>query len=1044
MVTTAPEPREDVALIRLCLFILVSLQVLLPASVARAQDMKVYTLGEALGGKDLATFVYTYEDKKSNKNIKQLTQPKFSRFKINQKRSLNFSYSASAIWLRFAIANPSDQPRDIAFKIDYPLLDEISFFDADENGYNEFTAGDTEAFSKRWLHYRNFAFPSSIAAGETKIYFMRVKSTSTVTVPLQVWDRESLRAHASDEGPAFGLYFGCMLGVLLYNVFIFSSTGSRAYGAYVGFIFTSILFYLSWTGVGPMYLYGDNQWLTQRLWPISGNLIAVTAVGFQYLFLDIPINAPRLARPFRFFCIFWGVCAVLNIVLPLGLAYKLGVASGLSSVFLVFGTAVYLAIKRNRQAKFFIIAWTAFLAFIGIGGLTVLGVLPLPMAIGTFGSQIGSAIEAILLSLGLADRINVMKKKELEQSNHIIEGLGKIQILKDRLETVLTATKEMSEHLQKNSALESASQHIQKELNQLQIRHVWYLEHNSQTGDVQRLTLSEDQNENEVWQMEWLDVKSCQRNKREIIIPVIWKGERFGVFCIGVSNEHEALPIEDVWFLETMMQSLALSLQNINYQNNLKHMVDERTSELNAALGSLTDRQRKIDDILDNIEQGIFTFDQNFKIGDEYSQHLLEIFHIKKADMQSLTINDLLFRSTEMSLDKQNTVVESLKSSVDVEAFLWDANTHHLPRQIIKNYPTGIRNIELEWKPLAGDDDHVDQVMVVAKDVTERLALVKRLEEEEVQKKRFIQILTRMVSVDKNILDGYFAEMQRDLGQIQDHIQGHFNETLVFRMLHTMKGLSRSLKFDRLSAIIHECEGVIVEASLNVQQKMEIFQPKFEELQSIFNEFVAVYDQVFGMHVTDLHNWNLMQFVAQVLPERLDAIRAQNYPMGALGCHDRVMNWNIEIVSDLREILLHLFNNSLDHGFLLPFGHQLVKKPIQIDLAAQVNGPYVEITLEDYGAGIDLDRLLAKAKDRGIPYDPKHPYDLIFHDGLSTAQKATMTSGRGVGLAAVRERVLDLGGSISYASVDHIGTKFVIRVPRAIAMVEVDATQKVS
>ncbi len=1026
------------------LFILISFTFLVGSHRAWAQEMEVYSLTDEKYGVDLAPYVYVHEDKSTTKVLSQLTRPNSKRFKLNKKRSLGFSYSASAFWLRFAISNPTDVDKNIAFKIDYPLLDEISLYDAGKEGYVESASGDSEPFSKRWLSYRNFAFPSVIAAGETKIFYLRAKSSSTVTVPLQVWDQETLKDHINDEGPAFGLYFGCMLGILLYNIFIFSSTGSRSYLAYIGFISVSILFYLSWTGVGPMYLWGESNWLTQRAWPISGAFLAYFALGFQYHFLDLKKNLGRLAPYFRYYWRFWGIVGLLNIFLPLALAHKMGFAAGAMGALVCYGIAVYLAFKRNRQAIFFILAWTVFLGFIGVGSLTVLGVLPLPLVVGTFGSQIGSALEAILLSLGLADRINIMKKNELQQSRHIIEGLRKIQLLKDRLETVLTATKQMSEHLIKSHALEAASQHIEKELNHLNPRHVWFLELDEKTGQVERLILSEELGDVEVWQMGWLDVKVCQRNQREIVIPVTYKQESFGVFCIGVRDENTALPIEDVWFLETMMQSLALSLQNIDYQNNLKDMVEARTSELNKALGSLTERQRKIDDVLNNIEQGIFTFDQNFRLGEEYSQHLLEIFKIQTAEMQQLTINDLLFKNTAMSLDKQNTVIESLKSSVDVEAFLWDANTHHLPHQIVKLYPQGPRTIELEWKPLVGSDERVDQVMVVAKDVTERLSLQKRLDEEEVQKKRFIVILTRMVSIDKNMLDGFFAEVQKDISQVKDELRGHFNDTLVFRMLHTMKGLSRSLKFDELSAIIHECEGFIVEPGLNIQQRLVNFEPKFLELELIFAEYMKVYDQVFGMQVTDLHNWNLMQFMAQMLPERLDAIREQNYPIGAISCNDRVMNWNIEIVSDLREILMHLFNNSLDHGFLLPFGHQLVKKPIQIEVLAHIVGDEVEIVLEDYGAGIDVQKLIAKAKARRIEFDPNNPNDLVFHDGLSTAQKATMTSGRGVGLAAVRGRVLDLGGTIQFRTADHIGTKFVILVPKAIAMVDQDGLIKAS
>ncbi|WP_141734726.1 7TM diverse intracellular signaling domain-containing protein [Oligoflexus tunisiensis] len=1026
--------------------VLQTLWLLVLASPAQAQqEMKVYTLTEQESGTDLTSYIYYYEDRFSKRTLTQLNKPRYNkRWRLTTKRTLGFGYSKSAFWLRVALANPTDQDRTIAIRIDYPLLDEISFFDAGENGYVETLSGDTEPFESRWLKSRNFAFPATIPAGETKIMYFRVKSTSTVTLPLQLWDAANLKAHAQDEGPAFGLYYGCMIAIFLYNVFIYISTRSLTYMTYVGFIFFSIIFYLAWTGVGTMYLWGDNQWMVQRAWPVSGGILLVFSMAFLHLFLDLDRNSPRLARFQRGFVYVAMLETVVNIFAPLSFAYKLGFIGGSSGSFYGLGLAIYMMKKRNRQAVFYTIAWTVFLTFLALSSLGVLGIVSVPMVIGSHGSQIGSALEAILLSLGLADRINVMKKKELEQSKHIIEGLRKIQLLKNRLETVLTATKQMSEHLDKTYALQAASQHIQKELSNLETRHVWFLEQDEQSGDVRRLVLSDDQGEHANWEMEWLDVRECVRNQREIIVPVIWKGLRFGVFCIGVTDENTPLPVEDINFLETMMQSLALSLQNIDYQNNLKHMVDERTAELNLALSSLTDRQRKIDDILHNIEQGIFTFDENFRIGEEYSQYLLEIFKIQKEDMAHCTINDLLFNNTDMSLDKQNTVVESLKSSVDVESWLWDANTHHLPHEIVKLYPSGPRNIELEWKPLVSSDDHIDQVMVVAKDVTERRALLRRLEEEEVQKKRFIQILTRMVSVDKNILDGYFAEVQKDISHIKDEIQGHFNDRLVFRMLHTMKGLSRSLKFDQISSIIHECEGVIVEPTHNIQHKLDKFIPKFTEMENCFTEYMQVYDQVFGTNVTNLNNWNLMMFLAQVLPERLDAIRSQDYPIGAINCNDRVMNWNIEIVSDLREILLHIFNNSLDHGFILPFGHQLVKKPIQIELSAHVVGDMVEITLEDYGAGIDVEKLIAKARSRGIGYDPRNPYELIFHDGLSTAQKATMTSGRGVGLAAVRSRVSDLGGTISYASMDHVGTKFVIHVPRAIAVVETQSVQKVS
>jgi two-component sensor histidine kinase len=1032
-------------LIRFLNIIAVALVLLFQSAPLDAQDeAKVYSLVPKEIGTDVTSYVFYSEHAINPTQDRPFSPSQLGPFTLNKKRSLSFGYSSSNFWLRFAISNPGPTARDLAIIIDYPLLDEIVFYDPSGDGYEETISGDSEPFSKRWVRYRNFAYPTRIEGGETKTYYMRVKSTSTLSVPLQIWDVDAFKEHAIGEGPALGFYFGCMTAILFYNIFIYISTRSQAYLSYLVFILSSTVLYLAWGGIGPMYLWGESQLLTQRIWPVAAGFMSFSSMKFLSLFLSLQDNAPRLAPIHQKLVWAWGVAVLICCIGPLGLAYKVGFSFGAAAAFYAFGVGLYLTLKGNRQAIIYLIAWSVLLFFITLSFLVVIGALALPMEIGSYGSQIGSALEAIFLSLGLADRINGMKKKELEQSQSIIDGLQKIEVLKHRLESVLSATKKMSEQKEKSAAMLDASHHIQKELSHLETRHVWYLEQDKKTGEVHRLILSETDSHDEAWDKEWLEVWECVSHQQEIIVPIIWNGMRFGVFCISTRAENTNLPPEDVNFLEAMMQSLALSLQNIDYQNNLKHMVDERTFKLNQALQALTERQRKIDDILRNIEQGIFTFDENFNIGEEYSKYLLDIFQIQKSDMSNLSINTLLFQNTDLNPDRQNTAMEALKASVGGASFLWELNAHHLPNEIVKLYETGLRNIELEWKPLISGIDHVDHVMVVAKDVTERRILQKRLEEEEVHKQRFIRILTKMVSIDKDTLNSFFSEVKKSIAFIRTEIRGPFSSTLVFRSLHTMKGLSRSLNFDNLSSLIHECESLLVEPVDHSQKDWTEFERKFVEMEACFDEYLQVYDQIFGAPDNDLRNWNLMQFLAQVLPERLDAIRAQHYPVAAITCQDRVMAWNVEIVRNLREILLHLFNNSLDHGFLLPFSDQLEKKPIQIELNAQIVGNDVEIILEDYGAGLDADKLIAKAKSRGIPFDPEDPYALIFQDGISTAQKTTITSGRGVGLAAVRGRVVDLGGSITIGTMDHAGTQFVIRLPKALAVQNVEEEKKAS
>ena len=403
-----------------------------------------------------------------------------------------------------------------------------------------------------------------------------------------------------------------------------------------------------------------------------------------------------------------------------------------------YGIALYLAFKKNRQAIFYTIAWSTFLFFIALGAITTFGIIDLGGAapiVSNFGSQFGSASEAILLSFGLADRITTLKRKELEQSKKIIDNLEKIQVLKDRLESALLATKEMSEKMKKEAFLEVASTHILKQLKHFSIKQIVFHETQKDDDYKSQVLHSESKISKPLETPIKGSIQKLEADPNRILVPIAWKDNDFGIYSIHHQAELDQYSEEDIWFVETMAQSLALTLQNIYYQEHLKDLVDERTAELQTALESVTERQRKVDDILQNIEQGIMTFDSNFNIGEEFSKHLLSIFQVTKDQMQSLTIDKLLFDKVTMSQDKQHSAMESLKSRVDIEDYSWEAQHPPPPRELVAKYGDQKKYIELEWKPLTKDDDLVNQIMVVAKDVTTQTALKEQLKEESQKKK---------------------------------------------------------------------------------------------------------------------------------------------------------------------------------------------------------------------------------------------------------------------------------------------------------------------
>lgn len=141
---------------------------------------------------------------------------------------------------------------------------------------------------------------------------------------------------------------------------------------------------------------------------------------------------------------------------------------------------------------------------------------------------------------------------------------------------------------------------------------------------------------------------------------------------------------------------------------------------------------------------------------------------------------------------------------------------------------------------------------------------------------------------------------------------------------------------------------------------------------------------------------------------------------------------------------MHMIRNSMDHAIESPEERIALGKPEvgRITLAAKNTGGEIFITLSDDGCGLDAEKLLAKAKVRGMLTKPESAYsereifNLILLPGFSTNVNVTEFSGRGVGMDVVRKNVEQVGGTISIASEKGKGTTFTIKIPLTLAIVD--------
>jgi len=148
------------------------------------------------------------------------------------------------------------------------------------------------------------------------------------------------------------------------------------------------------------------------------------------------------------------------------------------------------------------------------------------------------------------------------------------------------------------------------------------------------------------------------------------------------------------------------------------------------------------------------------------------------------------------------------------------------------------------------------------------------------------------------------------------------------------------------------------------------------------------------------------------------------------------------LIEKIADPLVHLVRNSIDHGLEMPDVRRDAGKDETgtITLAASHQGGHIVIEVSDDGRGLNRDKILAKAHERGlaVPDNPtdSQVWDLIFQPGFSTADAVTDLSGRGVGMDVVRRNIQALGGEVQIESSLGSGTRTLIRLPLTLAILD--------
>jgi methyl-accepting chemotaxis protein len=447
-------------------FIGLMLTIIVTPAIIIAADESIYferslELNEDINCYELGKYLLYIEDKKQEWTIKDIASDAFiPKFHVSKQNILNLGFTRSNYWLKLNIISKSNKIKDWFLELAYPHIDHVAFYFQNSNGqYRISQSGDSLPFSRRELDYHHCVFRFRTLPNQRTTLFLNVKTEGSLQLPLYLWTPESFVEKVNNEQLIIGLYFGALLVMVLYNIFLYLAVRDRCFIYYVIFIVSYIFFQLSLNGHGFEYLWPNASWWANRAIPFFIGLLGFWGARFSSVFLSTESPVPIVNRPITFVGYLGLSIMILSLSGSSDLLIRLSViyAAIFAIVLMITGCISYY--RGNQSARYYLLAWFVFL--IGSIAYTTKTTGLLPVTFTTeYSAQIGSAFMVLFLSLGLADRIYSMRKKTVMEKAEVIQIHE--NSIKEKEETAISQKKTSETLEMKSSNIVSIADQLKK------------------------------------------------------------------------------------------------------------------------------------------------------------------------------------------------------------------------------------------------------------------------------------------------------------------------------------------------------------------------------------------------------------------------------------------------------------------------------------------------------------------------------------------------------------------------------------------------------
>ncbi|MCK5361162.1 MAG: hypothetical protein KAJ95_11075, partial [Gammaproteobacteria bacterium] len=412
-------------------------------------------------GLSLGTYLEYLEDEKGEITIDDLlTDGHFSfPWKKSMKSVPGFGFTATPYWFTVKIKSEDVSPDEFLLEIGTSVLDRIEAYYVSNGAVNNiYTTGDHYPFSDRPISHRNFLFPLEITPGETVQIYLRVETSTALQLPLSLWSKKAFYKQDVSNTYAHGLFYGIMLVVMLFSLFIYFSIRERQYIYYSLYVLFHTAFQAAVHGATFQYLWPNSIWWHEQSIAVFSGAAIVFSCLFAIDFLSLRESKRKLYLSLMVVAVASAIAVAATLVVPYSIIIRVIIPLALLMVVGFFVSGIIRWREGDKPAQVYTIAWASFLFGIVLLTLNRMDIIPRNMFTEN-AMQVGASIEVILLLIAMTQRLSLEIKERFRiQEAALIEHQNANLVLESRVEERTT------ELAGKNKQLEAISIKLAKYL----------------------------------------------------------------------------------------------------------------------------------------------------------------------------------------------------------------------------------------------------------------------------------------------------------------------------------------------------------------------------------------------------------------------------------------------------------------------------------------------------------------------------------------------------------------------------------------------------